>query len=317
MVLTRAGARRLETQQYNALQGIQNLAYLSAYATPVAAKAYSYLRDYFTMPPVSRGRYSVPYGRRMVRRKRRSRKRTVKRKLKRQKKRFVAGPGTYQYKQGRRALRRTLNTNFQRNNFDSCRDWVLPKLVQSPASDDDVQIEYSFKIGDIDIARTKMFDYSEYRITNIQLVITPMKFGLGAETLTMAEGEPYMYIIPRHDTGITPKYKLEDIKRSPGVWRINLMKKTRTVINLTDFLPVIKDYVNTDQTNIQVPKDYQRVRWIENPQEEGPYDNRRHPQFGRVILWLPQILAGYQPRFTFQFVATVLFRGYKKYIIDA
>lgn len=333
MVLTREGARRaifpLAAATAFALRGAHGpwnnfnrqdyirktlLAVGSAGSSMAygAYNAYKGLRRYFGSRK-RRVRSAQMYGRRRYLRPKRLRRGRV---MRRMKKRFVAGVGTYQKKMGAKFLK-PFNSNFARNNFDSCRDFALNWQVLAPSAASAAQFELNFKIGNIPIALDKLGDYSEYKITNIQLVITPLKFGSGVETLTMFQEPAYMYIIPRHDTGAVSTLTFEEIHKSPGVIKVHLLKRRNTIINLQDYCPKLQRYIQTNNDTVTVPRDYQKLGWIENPTQAGEaYNPNSHPEYGRCVAWFPQINAGYQPTFRVQYCATILYRGYRSFIVD-
>lgn len=232
-------------------------------------------------------------------------------------KRFAAGAGKLQFKQGIGRFLAPFNSNFNRNDYDSCRDFAR-EIIYVPSTLSFSQTSFSFRIGEVPVALDKMFDYSEYKITNVQLIITPLVMNDGQTNLNCAQDPPYMYIIPRHDGVTPPTYNYGNIQKSPGCIKIHLNKKIPTVVNLVDFVPVQDDIEQTTGFVLPVKRVMKRLGWIDNPQTAGPYNPSLHPEYGRVIIWSPQLTgASFQPRYRIQHCATVLFRGYKQFIVDS
>lgn len=183
----------------------------------------------------------------------------------------------------------------------------------SPTTTGTFQNTINFYMPDMPLAASKMFDYDDYKISNIQLVITPLRISNGAEKLEVADsGEPYFYVLPRiHPENWTTTYTLQNIKSTPGVMRFSLLRRTPIVINLKPIVPVENTLATSASGATQtVESPFKYLGWVHNPQEQGPIQISNYPNYGHCGVWMPQLVAGsFIPRFKFEYYATCTFRG--------
>lgn len=262
-----------------------------------------------TMAPIRRRRFKrrmrFPKKRTMYRK-----KRTVRRKRGRS---MVAGKGALQRRFNSGMVGR-LNTNMRRNDYDSVRE-ELRSTVASPSTVA-VQVVYGkFQVFNFTRALAKMNDYDEYRITGVQLLITPLIFNSMDRLLAMADNfDPYWYLIPRvhpDQWSVIPSYK--QIRETPGIIKIHLLQKKPICINLPVFAEV-EDEMKTDTgTYIQVKSPFKKVGFVHNNTPKGSVPvSAEHLKFGHYAAYFPQLDGVnnvFIPRFRFDFYATILFRN--------
>lgn len=247
-------------------------------------------------------------GRRMFRA--RGKRRRFQRRKRGVRNKMIAGKGPYQ--RGFRRFNRTLNTKMLRNDYDSTRE-IKDKGVVFARSTGVSLASSNTAIGDYPLAASKMFDYDEYQLKNIQLVLTPLHISNGAEKLELADaGEPYIYVVPKiHPEAWTSTPSLNTLKSTPGVMRFHMLRTKPIVVNLSSALPrvdEIKGSTTGASYTIEQPGKY--YGWIHQPQTEGPIVDANYPNFGNVQLYIPQIqVSSFQPKWRVDYYATVLLRG--------
>lgn len=224
---------------------------------------------------------------------------------------LIAGRGPYQ-KRGRRVAGRRLNTKMTRNDYDSTRE-IVSKSVIFPESSAVKTSNSNCAVGDFPLAVSKMFDYDEYKLSNIQLVLTPLNVGIANQTLSLADaGEPYIYIVPRiHPDSWTSTPTLNTIKSTPGVMRFHMLRSKPIVVNLKPIVPQEDTvFASTSGATYTIETPYKRLGWIHQPQSAGPVVDANYPNLGTVTYYLPQLAAGsFQPKWRLDYYATVSLRG--------
>lgn len=223
---------------------------------------------------------------------------------------FIAGRGAFQ-RRFRRRIGRKLNTRLTRNDYDSTREIVV-KADLFPTSTGAQVVQYNMKVIEMGLAQTKLFFYDDYKLSDIQMVLTPVNLSNGAEKLEVAAGsDPYIYAIPRiHADLWTSTPRLETIKSTPGVMRYHMLRKKPIVINLAPIAQVSEELQRVDGTSLEVEKPFKYVTWMHNPQEGGPFDPTLYLSVGNVVFYLPRLAAGsFQPKWKVEYYATCTLRG--------
>lgn len=286
-------------------------------ASIAANKLYDYYRSPRAPPPQRslfrsnmRFRKRTRYSRRSFKGKRarrstfRARRRGVSRK-------FIAGRGPLQLKYPK-ATSSYLNTRMLRNDYDSTRE-ITSKSVVVASTSAITLAGYNFAVYDFPLALTKLFDYDEYMVKDIQMVITPLRISRGEQDLTVVDSaDPYFYVAPRvHPETITSTPSLNVIKSTPGVMRFHMLRKKPVVINLPNQLPQEDEIIGSATgTSYTVRKPMRTLRWIHNPQDSGPVVDTNYPNMGNVFIYVPQIQSGdYQPKWRVDYYATICLRG--------
>lgn len=282
-------------------------------ALPVAASSllgrfgqYAYNRA--TMPPVRMRRRRVSYParrRRSVRKFRRARAR-----VRRGRRQIRNGYNYVDKKFGRnRRLNPMLNTRMLRNDYDSVRV-VFRKTNFSLTNIGESNTRLDFKIGESPLALTKLLDYDEYKITNVQWVfepryVTTQNFG------GVAYGSlPFLLVNNRaHNTIPIGSSSYDDARRSPG-WRwIPIRKLTPTVLNSTPFYE--PDEISDTGTNINTV--LKKLNWIHNP--DTVYNPSNHPSVCPIDVIGPQLAAIDSVDWTISVYATIYYRGLRSTLI--
>lgn len=224
---------------------------------------------------------------------------------------LIAGRGPYQ-KRFSRIQRRALNTNLTRNDYDSTRE-IIEKGTVVPLSTH-VHISYlNFQIGDMSLALSKLFDYDDYKVSGIQLVITPCTFPDGQLPVDVdAASEPYFYVVPRiHPETWTSTPALATLKTTPGVLRFHYLRRKPIVINLAAQGIRQTDVITSSTgTANQVELPMKMLGWQHNPQTVGPIVATNYSNFGNVAIVMPRLATGsFQPRYKIEYYATAMLRG--------
>lgn len=272
---------------------------VSSYLYPPAAAPMAPTRRAFR-------RRRMPAGRRYGRRRRigPSRRR-------RASKRLVAGPGPYQ-KRGRSVIARPLNTNLSRNDYDSTRECVQKGVIFPNSTAVNVETRNT-AVGDYPLASAKMFDYDEYKLANIQLVLTPLNLGIAQQSLSLADGaDPYLYVIPRiHPDTWTSTPSITTIKSTPGVMRFHMLRRKPIVINLKTIVPQEETvFASVTGASYTIETPFKKLGWIHQPQEAGPVVDANYPNLGTCTFYMPQLAAGsFQPKWRIDYYTTVYLRG--------
>lgn len=231
--------------------------------------------------------------------------------------RLVAGPGPYQKRLGS-MLGAPLDLRMSRNDYDSTRECINYTGGLFPTSVGPAIKTCNFGVGEMPLALSKLFDYDEYKITKIQMVLTPIFISNGAAKLEMnGEYDPYLYVIPRiHSDSLSSTPTLATVKSTPGVMRFHYLRKKPIVINLPAIGVISEDLTTfTTGTALSLEHPFRRVGWIHNPQDSAPYDDSKHPAYGNVVFYLPQIASGsFQPKWRIDYYATWIGRGNRSQI---
>lgn len=250
--------------------------------------------------------------RRMFRRvKRRSRRRAAGR-ARGASRKLIAGKGVFQ-RRFRKVIGRRLDTRMTRNEYDSTRELVRSGSIVPNVLATGVDTA-NFQVGDMPLALAKLMDYDEYKVTKIQMVLTPYSFSNGAQTLEVdVAGEPYLYIAPRvHSDNITVSPSLATIKTTPGVMRFHYLRKQPIVINLAPFYQATETTTTSvTGTALDIEMPLRSLNWVHNPQDTGDtYDSTKHPNYGNVLFYFPKLAAGsFVPKWRIEYYATCVLRG--------
>lgn len=231
------------------------------------------------------------------------------------------GWGPLQKKMRYRAIRRPLNLNFKRNDYDSCRDLFQTNVLQ-PSVTGEVFNNYNFIVSDSAIAASKLFDYDEYRCDNIQLVLESNKAPMGNDaniSTDDAEDSLYGFIIPRVHTPSITAATYEDFLRTPGVIKFHLLSRKKIVVNLSPTYAPVGEHIFSNQagTAHDIRRPLKKMGWIHNPQTAGPIVATNYFNYGNCFIYLPKLAAGsYIPRWNVRIYATAKFRGNRRAQID-
>lgn len=226
--------------------------------------------------------------------------------------RFIAGRGPYQ-KRARRIVNKKLNNNLTRNDYDSTRELVNKGVLL--ASTTAIQTGGSnFAVYDMPLASSKMFDYDEYKVANIQLVMTPLNLPSGSNDLELSAstGEPYIYIVPRiHSEAWTSTPSIATLKSTPGVMRFHMLSKKPMVINLMPTVELEQTVIASSAgTTYDIATPFKKLGWLHQPQDSGPVVDSNYPNLGSIRYYIPQIATGsFQPKWKIEYYATVYLRG--------
>lgn len=225
--------------------------------------------------------------------------------------RFIAGRGPYQRK-GKSVAGRRLNTRMARNDYDSTRE-IANKGFLVPTTSGVVTGSINVAVYEYPLALTKLFDYDEYKLSNIQMVLTPLSLSNGSTPLYIADaGEPYIYIIPKiHPESWSSTPTLNTIKSTPGVMRFHMLTKGPIVVNLKARVPVERTVVaSTAGSTYDIQEPSKLLTWVHNPQTVGPISAVNYPNYGTVQIYLPQLAAGsFEPKWRVDYYSTINFRG--------
>lgn len=274
----------------------------------------SYTRS--AMPPLRRVIRRWRSGRRT--RKRRSYRRKYNKRGRGVSSRYPAGRGPLQNYQ-RRQNRLKLNTRLTRNDYDSTREIANKGFIQA-SSLSIVTGEVNFSVIDFPLALAKLFDYEEYKMVNLQYVITPQHIANGAAQLKMSDfGDPYLYILPRMlSEDITTTPELKTIQSTPGVLRFSYLRTKPIVINVrataTEKRTFVTDLASTDYVQENTVRPF---GWLRNPQDSGPPVGSNYPTTGNLYYYAPSIVGSsdFQPRWRVQIYATILLRNNRSLIV--
>lgn len=215
-------------------------------------------------------------------------------------------------------MRNKLNTNMSRNDYDSIRVVRdVPAASRPRLSAAGVYyVNELISIDDFPFAASKGADYQQYKMTNVQVVLTP-RFSKGAfdnhKGLAAANADFYGAIWPRSHNDVpvgTPTWNT--IKQTPGVRLFKLDSGKRVVLNLAPYVD------------------------LETPSNQGRTLGRRIP-----LGWSDYLQGGLTPNFklcpwgvyipqaapqgdgapvidwNMEIYATFIFRGNTDYIPDA
>lgn len=230
------------------------------------------------------GPRSYPYRRKRFARKRKMsymRRRRSRRKL-------YTGKGPYQ-RRGRPVIGRRLNSKVTRNDYDSTRELVRRDPI-FPTSTAIETARTSIAVYDFNLALSKLFDFDEYKVTNIQMVLTPVNVNTGETNLEVNDaGDPYLYVIPAiHPESWSSTPNLNVVRATPGVMRFHYLCKKFIVINFKPLVPFVCDVIGSFLGlfyEIQEPMKY--LNWLHNPQTAGPPIATNYPKFGHVQFYMP------------------------------
>lgn len=199
-----------------------------------------------------------------------------------------------------------------RNDYDSTREVIFDKTFQ-PSASAPITGFTNIAVYDFPLAVSKLFDYDEYKMSNMQLVLTPLHLANNADSLECDDtGEPYFYVIPRiHPNSWTSTPTLETIKSTPGVMRFHLLRKTPIVINVSPTVPMVQDVLSgSTAAQIQIQEPMKRLTWLHNPQDSGPIVSSNYPYIGSVFFYFPKLVVGtYLPKFKVEWYCTITLRG--------
>lgn len=248
--------------------------------------------------------------RRMLFRRRRRGRRAIKRRGRRAGRR-TRGVGPYQKKFGGRFFRK-LDLNFARNDYDSTREIksVGSQVASNAASF--VTQHYCY-VGDFPLALSKLFDYDEYKVTKLQMVIQPQFLHKGSTQVEAATNyDPFFYVVPRiHVEAWTGTPSIDEVRNTPGVIKVPFNIQKPVVINLAVWAEqtdtIVRDLTGASLT---IRRPMTKLNWMHNPQTSGPFVSANYASLGNVNIYWSQLAAGsYLPRFEIKYVATFLFRG--------
>lgn len=206
-------------------------------------------------------------------------------------------------------MNKRLNTNFSRNDYDSCRDIKVQPSVISLSSVAGTVIHYSASIDDFPLANAKAALYEQYKMTNCQAVLTPLFVNTTWDNHQGVTGiyEAFGAIWPRADVPVpTTLPTWSDVKKSPGVRLFKINSTKRIVLNL---VPQVETNIQTEQgLNL---RSHRKLGWTEY----------RTPAIENVDVCpytvnLPQIAAGTGNKISWkvEMYATFVFRGLKALI---
>lgn len=265
------------------------------------------------MPPVWRKKFGRAFGRPKYG-KRRGRRSAYRRRGRKSRPFTGRGPATMSRR--RVYVKKRLNANMTRNDYDSTRERVFVGYVTASTTAP-VWSPFNFRVTDMSLALAKYLDFEHYKISNIQMVITP-KWGDNTESLRMyGEGDQYLYVLPRvHPDTIASTPTIQLVKTTPGVLRFSLRRNKPIVINLGAYLPRKQEYVgDTTGTVYNVEQPFFFPGWLHNP-DLTTSDPSKHPKFGNCYIYCPQLESSTsaRPNYTVEFYATCLLRGNRKLI---
>lgn len=213
---------------------------------------------------------------------------------------------------GQRGVKnRGLNTNMSRNDFDSVRD--ISRNSETFLFDDTGPAVYrrTSKLEDFALAISKSADYNQYKMTNVQVVLTP-KFPLGiyqGHKGVQGDGEMYGAIYPRSRNDNPAAVPLwQTVKKTPGVRLFKLDSTRRIILNL---VPFITEVITTEQ-GITIDKQ-RNLGWSDVIQ--GIPDNLELCPYS---VFIPQAAIGSNKvEWRLDTYATFIFRGNKDLIDDS
>lgn len=160
--------------------------------------------------------------------------------------------------------------------------------------------------------QTIIDQFEEFKLSNIQFVVSPRSVGVGASRFQVATGEiPYLAV--REIPSVFLKPALMDateVRQTPGFKYIPLMKKSRTVIGVKPQLRLVEE-VQTDGTNIGLNR-YKPLPWMNNAVDTRNLDvasiDIRNPYF--------DVGQGNQLAFDVHVYATLHLRGNTSQLIS-
>lgn len=215
---------------------------------------------------------------------------------------------------------RRLNTNLTRNDYDSVRECVY-KGQLFPVSTNIGTMRYNLSVVDCPVALAKLFDYDEYKYSQLQMVLTPVHYANGAQKLYIHENStPYMYYVKRiHPDDDQTVTDLQYWKNTPGVQKFSLMGRKPIVINFAIAAPRESEIIaNNAGQAFTIQQSMRRVGWIHNPQETGPALGANYPNFGVIDFRIPQLLdtTGFLPKWRVEYYVTTYFKGNRRFQIE-
>lgn len=208
-----------------------------------------------------------------------------------------------------RMINPVLNTRMARNDYDSIRV-CFRKTNFSLTNISETNYRLDFKIGESPLALSKLTDYDEYKITNVQWVFEP-RYVTSQNFGGVAYGSlPFVLVKNRaHNTIPLGSSTYDDARRSPG-WRwIPIRKLTPTVINSTPFYE--PEEISDAGTNITTV--LKKLNWIHNP--DTVYNPANHPSVCPIDIIGPQLAAVDAVNWTVSCYATIIFRGFRSTLI--
>lgn len=228
---------------------------------------------------------------------------------------MAAGKGPYQ-KRYPRLIHRPLNTDMTRNQYDSCRDLKDYSTISANTSSNQTT-NVNFSVYDGEVAATKLFGYTDYKVKDVQLVLTPLNIHLGATDVQVTtNGKPFIYIIPKiHSTSVTG-LTTSEVERLPGVMKFPIASRKKIVVNLATF-GSLEEEVETSASagaeTVETPFKY--IGFVHNPQTSGPPTASNYPKYGNAIIYVPQMASGsFLPVWKVQFLWTTIFKGNRSLI---
>lgn len=225
----------------NVANNLANRAINSAtnYISNTAAQVPSYLRNAYNSYRQPRNINSSMSRMRM--RRRMPRRNRYRRRFRRSAKRTnwrgrVRRPKWTGNRYNKRGSRRSLNTDFSRNDRDSVRTRLLAKSFQvdSTAS---VTNNIEIVVSGNDVAAafpTPFAQYDEFKLSNIQVVIQPRTFGDNRNNYTITPGElPYLLVREGNPSEtFVSSISYNKALVTPGYRYVPVFRKSRSVFNL-------------------------------------------------------------------------------------
>jgi hypothetical protein len=179
---------------------------------------------------------------------------------------------------------------------------------------------FNLSIVDLPLAKLKLFDYDEYKYSQLQMVLTPINISNGAQKLEMNDNStPYLYFAKRiHPEDDITNTDLQTWKNTPGVQRVSLLGSKPIVINFVIQAPKEDEIIANDAGQaFTIQRPMRRIGWIHNPQSAGPPVSANYPNFGVIDFRLPQIATGsFQPKWRVDYYVTTYFKGHRALQID-
>lgn len=154
--------------------------------------------------------------------------------------------------------------------------------------------------------------YEEFKIANIQIVLEPTSVGTGASRFEVNPGDiPYLAAREVLPVGTTvTNLNADVVRQTPGFKFVPLLKKARTVFNITPQI-LVNSSVKATGSDLQVER-HRRMPWMRIDPDTKALDvaamEIRHP--GLVVG------AGNQLSYNVRAYATILLRGNNDELID-
>jgi len=182
-------------------------------------------------------------------------------------------------------------------------------------------MRYNLSVLDMPVALSKLFDYDEYKYSQIQMVLTPIHLANGAQQLYIHENStPYMYFVKRiHPEEDQTQSDLQYWKNTPGVQKFPVMGRKPIVINFAVQAPQEREIIgNNAGQAFTIQQPMRKVGWIHNPQDAPPAVGANYPNFGVIDFRLPQLLntSGFLPKWRVEYYVTMYFKGNRKFQIE-